>query len=112
MSCSSCASLPSSQNPNRCPRWNNGCTIQLTEDLSQTRRQSTHLLTHQTNMSLVKIPNPNPSTVQTLFVHGAPPVAMLIVGSDSIVLGPPQMSFASSLHSPPLRKTSNKDGSL
>jgi hypothetical protein len=63
-------------------------------------------------MSLVKIPNPNPSTVQTRFVHVAPPVAKLIVGGDSIVLGPPQMSFASSLHSPPLRKTSNKDASL
>jgi hypothetical protein len=30
------------------------------------------------------------------------------IGADSIVLGPPQMSFASSLHSPSLRK-SNKD---
>ena len=37
-------------------------------------------------------------------------IAELIrIGGDSIVLGPPQMSFASSLHSPPLRKSGNKD---
>jgi hypothetical protein len=35
-----------------------------------------------------------------------------VIGGDSIVLGPPQMSFASSLHSPPLRKSNNKDSVL
>jgi len=32
-----------------------------------------------------------------------------VSGGDSIVLGPPQMSFASSLHSPTLRKTGGKE---
>ena len=34
---------------------------------------------------------------------------LIPTGGDSIVLGPPQMSFASSLHSPPLRKSGNKE---
>jgi len=40
------------------------------------------------------------------------PLKLIAIGGDSIVLGPPQMSFASSLHSPPLRKTFNKDAPI
>jgi hypothetical protein len=37
---------------------------------------------------------------------------LIEIGGDSIILGPPPMSFSSSLHSPPLRKSGNKDSLL
>ena len=62
------------------------------------------VLIQKTNQNIVQqIPDGHVQTPPSFIAE------LIQIGGDSIVLGPPQMSFASSLHSPPLRKSGNKD---